>query len=123
MHPLVLKVLEFIHWLIQYQEKRVLFDWIPSHVGIRGNEKPDVAAKAGLLRRVTNILITFGDFKKHINVLMKVSSGMRPSTTNYMQFTPNWVCAGGPGGLRIIRREESVLARIRIGHTYLTPFF
>ena len=57
MHPLVLKVLERLHWLVRYQEKRVLFYWIPSHVGIRVNEKADAAAKAGLSRRVTNIPI------------------------------------------------------------------
>ena len=28
-----------------------------------------------------------------------------------------------PGGFRIIRHEESVLVRIRIGHTYLTHCF
>ena len=28
-----------------------------------------------------------------------------------------------PGGSRIIRREESVLTRIRIGHTHLTHCF
>ena len=52
-HPLVLKILERIHWPVQYQEKRILIYWIPSHIGIRGNENADSAAKAGLLRRVT----------------------------------------------------------------------
>ena len=51
-HPLVLKVLECLHWLVQYQEKRILFYWIPSHFGINGNEKADATAKAGLLTRV-----------------------------------------------------------------------
>ena len=54
MHPLVLKVLEHLHWLIQYHEKRILFFVIRSHVGIRDNEKADAAAKTGLLRRVIN---------------------------------------------------------------------
>ena len=38
-HPLVLYILERLNWLVQYQEKRILFYWIPSHVGIIGNEK------------------------------------------------------------------------------------
>ena len=49
----------------------LLLYWIPSHVGIISIEKADAAAKAGLLRRVTDIPIPYCDFKKHINVLLK----------------------------------------------------
>ena len=39
LHPLVIKRLEYLYWLVQYHKKRLLFYWIPSHVGIRGNEE------------------------------------------------------------------------------------
>ena len=58
-------------WLVQYQDKRILFYWIPSHVGIIGDEKADTAAKADLSGRVTNVPIPYGDLKKHTNVLLK----------------------------------------------------
>ena len=50
--------------LFRPREKN-LFYWIPSHVGIIGNEKADTAAKAGLSKRVTNVPIHYGDFRKH----------------------------------------------------------
>ena len=49
-HPLVLDVLEKYSALIN---KTVLFCWVPSHVGIRGNELADAAAKAELNETLT----------------------------------------------------------------------
>ena len=51
--------------------KIILLYSVPSHVCIRGNEKWDAVAQAGLLRRVTHNPIPYGDLKKHINVLLK----------------------------------------------------
>ena len=47
-NPLVQKVLERLHNLQKELSKSVIFCWIPSHVGIKGNEAADTAAKAGL---------------------------------------------------------------------------
>ena len=123
-HPLVLYILELHNWLVQYQEKRILFYWIPSHVGIIGNEKADTAAKAGLLKRVANVPIPYGDFRKHINVLLKRKwQSQWDEAVNNKLHDIHPQLGLWPGGSRIIRREQSVLARIRIGHTHLTHCF
>ena len=73
---------------------------------------------AFILRRVTNISISYGDFKKHINVLLKHEwqSQWDEAVNNKIKLHESlWA-----GGFRMTRLEESVLARIRIGHTALT---
>ena len=123
-HPLVLYILERLIWVVQYQEKRILFYWIPSHVCTIGNGKADTAAKAGHSRRVANVPIPYGDFKKHFNVLLKRKwqSQWDEAVNNKLhEIHPQlglWL-----GGSRIIRRQESVLARIRICHTHWTHCF
>ena len=122
--PLVLKVLERLYWLVQYQEKRILFHWVPSYVGIVGNERADCAAKAGLLKRVTNIPIPYGDFKKHINALSKHKwQSQWDEAVNKKLHEIHPQLGLWPGGSKITRREESILARIQIGHTHLTYCF
>ena len=97
---------------------------MPSHVGIVGNQKMDAAAKAVLLRRVNNTPIPFGNFKKHINVLMKTKrqSEWDEAISNKLHAIHPQLGLW-PRGFRIIRHVESVLARIRIGHTYMTHCF
>ena len=103
--PLVLYILERLNWLVQYQEKRILFYWIPSHVGIIGNEKADTAAKAGLSKRVTNVPIPYGDFRKHINSLLKRKWQSQWDKTNYIRFIHSWVF-----GLEVL--ESLVVRRV-----------
>ena len=76
------------------------------------------------MRRATNFPIPYGDFKKHINVILKrkwQSQWDEAIDNKLHEIHPKlslW-----PGGSRIIRREEIVLTRIRIGHTHLTQCF
>ena len=62
--------------------------------------------------------------EKHINALLKrkwQSQWNEAANNKLHEIHPRlglW-----PGGSRIIRREESVLARVRIGHTQLTHCF
>ena len=78
-----------------------------------------IQAKAGLLRRVTNIPIPYGDLKKKHLCPLKMQMAVNNKLHAIHPQPGLW-----PGGFRIIRHQESVLAAsIRIGHTHLTYSF
>ena len=64
-NPIVVNLLERITEISQ--TKSIVFCWIPSHIGIRGNEKADVAAKESLLNDVHDMKVPFTDYKPVIN--------------------------------------------------------
>ena len=59
------------HLLLKHHEisssKTVIYCWIPSHIGIYGNEKVDKNAKESLNLEVTDFKIPFNNFKPFIN--------------------------------------------------------
>ena len=116
----------FIHKLFLtfndlFKSNRVVFCWIPSHLGIPGNDKADRAAKDCLDEAdETDIQIPFTDLRRLIssNVQQKWQNLWNLQVDNKLfQIQPQV----GPGRvLSSVRKEEVVLTRIRIGHTRLT---
>ena len=107
----------------------VLLAWIPGHVGICGNEMADRLAREAVKNRPINMKVPYSDLKR------KVSSYV------FSTWEEDWLVEGlsGPAEnkLHVIRpdlkvsipsatknrKEETVLCRLHVGHTYFTHSF
>ena len=59
-HPLLIQIQKFLH-KINADQKEIVFMWVPGHVGIRGNEVADRAAKKTLDNKPTADLMSFSN--------------------------------------------------------------
>ena len=64
-NPQIQKLLEKHHDLAECYE--IIYCWIPSHIGIAGNENVDRKAKDLLNLHPTNFLLPYSNFKPFIN--------------------------------------------------------
>ena len=119
-NPLVVNLSHKLH-LLSIAHRTIFFCWIPSHIGIRGNEAADVAAKESLDFDITASQVPYTDLKPHINSFIANKWQERWSScpdNKLLKIKPTlgvW-----PSGFRNSRKEEVVISRLRIGHTYFT---
>ena len=64
-NPLIVNMLDKISRICETVD--LVFCWLPSHIGISGNEEADKAAKDALLLDVLSFNVPFNDFKPLIN--------------------------------------------------------
>ena len=118
-NPQIQKLLEKCHELLAFKE--IALCWIPSHIGIQGNEMVDKQAKTSLSLEPTSFKIPFSNFKPSINkyILEEWQTSWNNSIGNkLLDIKPT--IGEYQSVVRNIRREEVVLARLRLGHTRVT---
>ena len=120
-HPLVQDILALLTTLHRAR-KLVKFCWIPSHVGITGNELADAAARRAASAPCTRRFpLPARDFYPAVSSFAKAQwqrgwDKLRESKLRQLKPTIEpWLSA-----FRRNRLEEVLLCRLRIGHTYAT---
>ena len=102
----------------------IIYCWLPSHIGIAGNEKADRAAKQALSELPTDFTLPYSDFKPCITKYLfnKWQTSWNDAVQNKLH-TLKPVLGEWKHSCRADRKEEVVLARLRIGHTHITHSF
>ena len=119
-NPLIVKLLIRLDSMSSHKE--VIMCWIPSHIGVSGNERADLAAKSALDLSPDNISIP--DLKPQINKFFftKWQQCWNNNISNKLfQIKPTlgeWKPA-----FRKSRKEQVIISRLWIGYTSLTHSF
>ena len=122
-HPLLVDLFNLYFKLCD--NKDIVFAWVPGHVGIRGNNVVDLAAKHGLEKSTNRrMAVPYSDFKVLTNVYVK-----KLWQTEWERYPENKLYKIQPKLDDPIpshgrcRCEETVLYRLHVGHTFLTHFY
>lgn len=106
---------------IEAKGSSVIFMWIPSHIGIPGNEKADREAKNALQLNISEPELLFEEIKKIVKnaIWNQAQNEWHNTTNNKLREIKNTIKPYS----KIIyqnRKNEVTLTRLRIGHTKLT---
>ena len=119
-HPLIGMVIRKCVFL-NIAKKDIVFCWVPSHTGIKGNEKADSAAKSALDLPCAKVGVPYTDFNHLISqyIFSTWQDDWNGAVMNKLHFDKP-VLGDWQSSYRRCRKDEVVLCRARIGHTYLT---
>ena len=124
-NPLVAHALKTINMLKRKFNKNIKFCWIPSHIGIRGNEKADFLAKQALSKPITINDIVASDFKSKIVKTIKDNHQniFDQQTSNKLRDIFPKIGESIVNHRTYKRYVETKLTRLILGHTRITHSF
>jgi len=115
-HPFQSKILK-LHNDLSSKGYKIIYSYVPSHVGIKGNEAADLAAKSA--SNLSNDPIPINDIRTSIHSIMNKfwqNQWNREIHNKLHSVKPNL----GVWKSQHARRDSVILTRLRIGHTRLT---
>ena len=120
----LIKEIQLLLFQLNSQKKCVVLCWVPGHIGIAGNEQADKKAKSALRLTPSNRKIPFQDCSAMIEPLLR--SKWQQSWDSQIEnklHAIKPILGVSKHSSRKSRKEETVLARIRLGHTRLTQSY
>ena len=107
--------------LLNLANKDIIICWVPSHNGIRDNEKADSATRSALDLPRVKVGIPNTDFKHHINqyILSTWQYNWNGAVANKLHSVKP-VLGDSLSSCRVCRKDGVVLYRARVSPTHLT---
>ena len=121
-NPIVAHTLKILNLLKHKYNKQVSFCWIPSHIGIRGNERADVLAKEALSKPISINDIVASDLKNKVHQLIKKKhqNVFDHLKSNKLRNIYPTIADSIVNHRKVNRYSETKLTRLIIGHTRIT---